>query len=339
MTTRYSDIDIAVSGAKDFVIRRREPTLPQILLLFIASMMVVTGTTLAVADKMTLAILLFLLVAAIGWYAILQMQRERDLVLATEFQNALFASALGINNKFCLIIKRDGNIVYLDRSFQEMFPNFSHKSRRAIDGLLEHAKVAPDESEKIYRAIEAGVYDKAIFNIRDAQGNFHHIIMSVEPILRPSGFILLRGREFVENRNSVLSAPPLSSGVMTLNKPTITLFSHIMDTMNMGVYMAGPSGNIIYANSLLERWLDFNEDELNSTSLRLQDIIHQNNRNEPVEPVNYEGELTFHKKNGSLLKAFVNQKVICDENGKLIGCTAMVHHIGDQSAASSNKPW
>ena len=43
-------------------------------------------------------------------YAEIQLQRSRDMVLSTEFQNALFASALGINNKFCLIIKRDGNI-------------------------------------------------------------------------------------------------------------------------------------------------------------------------------------------------------------------------------------
>ena len=119
------------------------------------------------------------LMGAVGWYVIVLLQRSRDLVMTTEFQNALFASALGINNKFCLIINRDGNIVYLDRSFQEMFPDFLKQPRRTIDILLEYGRVSGEEGKKIYAVIERGVYGKVVFDIRGSDGMFYKIVMSV----------------------------------------------------------------------------------------------------------------------------------------------------------------
>jgi len=338
MTTRYAELDTSVSGTRDFVVRQRTPTILQLILIFVgtavASLSVMANAN--ANNQQAMILLLLVLLGSTGWYAILQIQRSRDLVLTTEFQNSLFASALGINNKFCLIIRQNGTIVYLDRSFQDLFPDFLKQPRRTIDVLLEYEKVSREDSDKIFNAIERGVYDKVIFNVRDSKGEFHRLLMSIEPILRPSGFILLRGREYVEHRHS----EGANADTPVLSKSTIALFSYVMDTMDMGVYMSGPTGNIIYVNPILEQWLGFREGEITSSNLSLQDMIyHGGNRVDTIQPDNYEGMVTLQKKAGGLMEGFINQKIIHNDHGKVIGCTALVHSIAETGTDSKKKLW
>ena len=336
MSIRYTDLDKVSNGMHDFVIRKRSPSILQLVIIFLSVLLVATSISLAAIDRMQMLGIIFLLVMIVGWYVIVVVQRNRDLVLATEFQNALFASALGLNNKFCMIIKRDGNIVYIDRAFQEMFPDFLKQPRRTIDLLMEQGKVSREDSNKVYAAIEQGVYAKAVFDIRGVGNQYHKMIMAIEPIMRPSGFILLRGREYIETR----AEDETNASGSLLNKSSITLFSHVMDTMNMGVYMTTPSGTIVYANPILEQWLGFKEGEIVASGLSLQDIIQQGDkRSEKIEPDNYEGEVSLQKKTGGLMKSFINQKIIRDDQGKLMGCTALVHNFIEQSADVKKKLW
>lgn len=338
MAIRYTDLDLDTSGARDFVIRKRTPTILQLAVLFSVTLLASVSIVVAVTDKFILTLLLFALIGFAGWYVIVTMQRGRDLLMATEFQNALFASALGLHNKFCMIIRRNGNIIYLDRLFQDMFPDFMRQQTRSIDALLEQGKVSRADSEKIYSAIERGVYEKVIFDIRGGDSRFTKVVMSIEPILRPSGFILLRGREFIETRKATDPAGKASSSNL-MSKSSITLFSHVMDTMNMGVYMAGPTGSLIYVNPVLEHWLGYNEGEIGGSNLSLQDIIHQGgSRPDAIEPGDYEGEIMLQKKTGGMMKSFINQKIIRDDNDKILGCTALVHHFSDTDGAKK-KLW
>lgn len=339
MALRYTDIQAETQGASDFVIRKRVPPIWQLFALFVVVLF--TGISILVlnVDKGMVIFLLCVLLGVLGWYVILQIQRSRDLVLATEFQNALFASALGINNKFCLIIKREGNIIYMDRSFQEMFPDFPNERHLSIASLLKHGHVAPEEKEKIFSAVDQGVYSKVIFDIRAADKHFHKVVMSIEPIVRPAGFILLRGREFIETRRSGNVDSDFRHNPL-LNKSSITLFSYVMDKMNMGVYMTDPTGNLIYANPTLEQWLAFNEGEVMSGNLSLKDIVHQERAMQgAISPDNFEGEVMLQKKLGGLMKAFVNQKVIRSEQDKVLGCVALVHYITERDGGSNKRLW
>ena len=338
MDVRYTDLDLMTNGAHDFIIRKRKPTAMQMATLFAIILLAMVSVMIAITDKFTLAVILILLSGGIGWYVMLQIQRYQDLLLATEFQNALFASALGLNNKFCMIIRRNGNIVYLDRMFQEMFPDFLKQSQRSIDVLLQLGKVSRQDSEKIFSAIEQGVYEKVIFEIRGADNKFNKILMSIEPILRPSGFILLRGREYIEVRAADANNKITPSSLM--NKSSITLFSHVMDTMNMGVYMTAPNGGLIYANPVLEHWLGYDDGEILSRNLSLQDLIYQGgSRPDSIEPDNYEGEVMMQKKTRGLMRSFINQKIIRDNEQKVMGCTALVHNFIDQTDNTKKKLW
>jgi two-component system cell cycle sensor histidine kinase/response regulator CckA len=334
MAIRYSDMGLDTIGARDFVARQRTPTPAQIGIILTSAFLIGVSLVASIHTPMMLVTTLFALFSIIGWYVIFQLMRSRDMLLATEFQNALFAAAMGLHNKFCIIIKSNGSIVYLDRSFQGLFPDFINQSNRSVDNLLRIGKVGAADCERVSIAIEKGTYEKVIFDITDAHGLLHRVILSVEPIMRPAGFIMLRGREFIEerqNQNINLGGSPV------ISKSSVTLFSHVMESMKMGVYITSPKGTIVFCNPLLEQWLHYSEGETMARNLSLHNIIPAiRNKNMSDEPADFEGVVQMEKKIGGFIKVFLNQKIIYNDAGQIMGCTALVHHYNDEQGDDSH---
>lgn len=338
MIARITDINYNSTSDKDFVIRRRYPTLLQLFIIFLSVVLVGMSVVLTVADKTALIAIIFILGGTTSWYVTTLLQRSRDQLLATEFQNALFSSALGMNHKFCFIIRRDGNIIYQDRSFQDMFQGFSRQASRSLGVLMDYGKVSGTDKDKIFRAIEQGDYEKVVFDICSADGKSQKIVMSMEPILRPSGFVLMRGREYIESRASDEGRTSADT-INLFNKSTMNLFSSVMDMMNMGIYMINQTGQIIYINPTLLRWLEYTPDDLKSGALTLQSIMHSNgNKADLSKAVGFEGEMLLQKKTGAQVKCFITQKTLYDERNKMAGCSGIVQHIIDQGPGGV-KPW
>lgn len=325
------------SGQSDFVVRKRRPLWQGILGVVFAVLPISIALSFIVVNTVIFTVVLFAILSIVAAYLFITIQRSRDLVLATEFQNALFSSALGYSNKFCLIVKNDGTIVYIDRSFQELFPSFYKETRRSIDVLLEYGKVSKDERKIIFSAIEKRIHSKVVFDLIDAKNHSHRIMMSIEPIARPSGFILLRGREFVEKRVLSTIAADNSKGQM-FAKPNMEMFSYITDSMDIGCYVVDLYGAIIYANLTLEQWLDFDEGEIVSNNIYLKDIISQTNLSVYVSDFkNFEGEVLLTRKIGGYIQAFINQKAIYADDGTIIAYTALVQRQSQNKETISNK--
>lgn len=333
MTIRFVDLfldkkNISDAEARnDFVVRERRPLWQTISIIFVAVLPIAITLSFFVKDTVIFAEILFVLLFSLGVYVAVIVQRSRDLVLATEFQNALFSSALSHSNKFFIIIKSDGSIVHIDRSFQEMFPEFYKEPRRAVDVLLEHGKVSKEDRKIIYSAIEKNGRGKVVFDITDARNQKHRILMTIEPIARPKGFMLLRGREFIEKR---VTGPELShnSDIPVFNDNNMGMFSYLMDSMDLGAYITDLFGHINYANLTLEQWLDFDENEISANNLPLRNIISQNGLDIFVDELkNFEGEVLLQRKVGGQIKAFLIQKSLYDSQGNIIGYIAITKKI------------
>src|SRR5690606_13604711 len=117
-------LSINETASREFLVRRRSPTLPTIALAFLISFVaVVAGITAAdyIGGPASVILLAFLSFGVLGWFTIMLTQNNRDLVLMTEFQNALFSSVANMNNLFLLIVKENGTIVYFSRDYQQIF--------------------------------------------------------------------------------------------------------------------------------------------------------------------------------------------------------------------------
>lgn len=338
MTIRFAEILTSknptahVDGRQDFVVRKRRPVWQTLIMMFTAVLCISIFLAFMVQDRVMFSQILFVLLASSGTYVVYTLQRFQDLVLATEFQNALFASALAQNNEICIIIKNDGTIAYIGRALHEMLPGLHKDPRKDVGIILEQGQVSKEEQKNIFRAIERYARGKVVFDLIDSKKQRHRIMMSFEPITRPKGYMLLRGREFVEKR--VLGPEiPTDDKTPVFNKNNLGLFSYITDSMDIGAYIIDLFGSITYANLTLEQWLDFDEDEIVDRGLSLKDIISQNGLEIAVaELKNFDGTVTLQRKIGGHIKASIEQKAMYGEKGTIIGYSALLHQIKEPSA-------
>ena len=316
--------DNAIKSTADFIVRKQKPHLYQLALIFLVAFFTIFFTGQNTGSDIGYYVFLLTLLIVIGslaWFTIYFSIQTRDTVVITEFQNALFASAAGLSSRFCFIIKRDGTIVYFDPGFQKVFPFFSKLDIRTIDGLLEESGVEPTISNQIYRTLENNLNDKLVIPFKGPRGEPMPMMVTVDALPRPRGFWVVRGRDYVESR----SADGTEIGAVNPDIMPI-LMMQMLSTLPIGMYATSPEGKIYFINSVMEQWLGYGENEIVSRGLSVQDIIYQLSDGRPgdIEVSDFEGEVTFQKKTGALLKTNVTQSVARSASGLITGATAIV---------------
>jgi len=187
--------DFLATKRKDFVVRKRGLSARQIYSLCVASITVVIGVTILVYNDTLLGSILCTAVGAVMLVVAKQIEKQQKLLQATEFLNALFASALGAGHKFCMITKQDGEIVYLDRSFQQMFPDMVQKPKRMLDELLSIYHTSDANKQSLMQALKLDSESRITVQIEGgSEKSKQSVAIHIEPILRPSGFCLVRGQ-------------------------------------------------------------------------------------------------------------------------------------------------
>ncbi|NBX03674.1 MAG: hypothetical protein EBR02_06405 [Alphaproteobacteria bacterium] len=124
-----------------------------------------------------------------------QLERMQKIQQSTEFVSAIFSSALGKGYLFCIAIREDGEIVYLNRPFQTSFPDFIAQPKLTLQTLMKMQGVSEDDSIKIRAAISRPQDSSVTINMVIGNSNtVKPITFCIEPIERPSGFLLIRGK-------------------------------------------------------------------------------------------------------------------------------------------------
>src|SRR5277367_5362330 len=111
---RWVDLDAQKSEFADFFFRKQFPTLIDLFAVFLTFILTGTAVVLLVHDAMALISILFVILGLASLYVSKQVYRHRELQKKIEFQNALFASALGRGYQFCLIANKNGTVCYLN---------------------------------------------------------------------------------------------------------------------------------------------------------------------------------------------------------------------------------
>lgn len=180
--------------SNEFFIRERGASTKQILVLVMITLLIGTAT-MTINEKLAATSVVFILFGCISWYLTLDVRNNLELVRATEFQSALFSSALGMNHDFTFIVAvKDYSIFYLDRPFQNVFPYFFKQKERALDVFLDQTKVS-SENQKTLRSLLERRNSQNIILEMEADGEMKKVALTIEPIPRPDGFMIIRGRK------------------------------------------------------------------------------------------------------------------------------------------------
>lgn len=339
MAIRYSDLKKKTDTRSDFVSRNYDPSVVKLVVMFFVALGVGIGIVAQLLKPFEMVVALTLCMGALGAYVIMNIQRTRDLVVATEFQNALFASSLSSGCRFSCIITREGSITYMDQGTQRMFADLLKERQMNLANLLKIGRVPNIEQDKILDIVVRGAPERVVCDMRGHDNRTHRVVLSIEPIARPSGFVLVRARDYVEGREGGAHGAAKATVNPLLSKSTIGMFAHVMDRMGMGMYMTDLNGNLLYANPALEAWLGFGEGEVATGSFTLRDVLHGVNPVEAMNPADFEGEHNLLKKKGGLVRAYINQKIVYGEGKKPLGCVAIITHIVESDPEVKKSLW
>jgi len=331
--TRFSDAKVS---QHDFVVRRKFPPLWQMMLLFLLSFAVIYVVAIfrqELGGEITLLAAIALIIGAMAWYTVSYTQRNRDMMLATEFQNALFASAAGLSTEFCFIVKRDGTIVYFDPGFQKIFPRFLIAEHRTLEGLFASEGIDPSKAKVLVDAIDEKASERIIVPLRLPDNSTIDAIISVDTLPRPKGFFLIRGRQYIEKRTGEKkSAPPAPEEREEGISPK--MLSTLMDAIPFGILGIGKDGSVQFINSPLEELLGYRAQELQSGQFTFRKLIHSLDGQVPeqVKLDDFTGEAVFLKRNGNLIKLNVHSEQIKDAQGNITGYSLIVNDQPVQNA-------
>jgi hypothetical protein len=179
----------------DFIIRRHQFSRQQAITIILTLAAIVTGVAFLVINDMMIGSIICA-IAGLPLFVIgKQTERLKRALATTEFLNALFSSAIGKDHKFSIIVKQDnGQIVYLNRDFQKMFPSLLELPKRSLEELLSLYNVAESDKKSILKASKKGSAEEFAIKIdTDKDKKKIPITFSIEPIQRPNGFCLIRG--------------------------------------------------------------------------------------------------------------------------------------------------
>lgn len=321
---RFSDEDFTTPALMEFIPRERGRQIWRVIFAFAIVTTLVLIFSLTPASLGGTGIAAMLSVVAIGmlcFYVVLRKQQSLDLVMMTEFQNMLFAQAAALGSNFCMFVKRDGTIEYANEGVKELFPAYSHGEAHSLENLLQQAKVNKTDSERLMGAIISSQRDRLIFPIITADNKVHEYILTVEPLPRPAGYVVVRGREYRDHRAGSILMPEV------LRSTSPEKVDHLLTHSGIPHYIVNEYGRFEYVNPVFEHALGYAPGEVLDSKLSLYHVIYQLKGQPVTEDLKLTDMLdhaTLQKKSGDLVPAAIKQTVIRDEANKATGATGSI---------------
>jgi signal transduction histidine kinase len=265
MTGRYHETSFpeAASGAEagEFILRKRP------FILTLAGMLLLAFSALAVAGmglhegimgQTVFALTVVLILVVFGGFIAIFTQRQRDLVMVAEFQNMMLSSAIQVNSHFCLILRKDGSIVYLDPGFQRLFPQLPYRSLQEISKLAEAGIIERNVLQIFDQAIGETTPTSQVVELSLPNHETIKTVLTLEPLSRPSGYFLLRGRPFISRQEphasgeravySSLPSHPQAAGALSLE----ALIAH----SPLAIAQLDADGQVIQCNEVFRTLTD-----------------------------------------------------------------------------------
>lgn len=329
----------------DFVIRQRFRPLWQMILLFAACYFLILFIALNSADvggvwgTMTL---LLLIIGPLCWVTVYLAQFCRDMLLATEFQNLMFASSLRLKTKFCLIVKKDGSVVYIDPNFQKLFPETVNRGSLVIDKIFNEKHIAPVESRKLFQALDAGEAATIFINLPDPEKQTsERAVVSIEPLPRPKDYYLLRGRKYYTKKFE--ASGKAGQGLEgTVSENSAATLGNMLHTLPFGILTLDMDGHIEFANYHLEKELGYEQNELSSRPMNLNDLLSRKNTPTIQHLLlrDTSGDLVLLNKRGREVALHAEQKISYNEQNQATGAILILRESDlnlDEHLASNHR--
>ncbi len=318
---RFHELDALRPDQLDFVPRERRSQITKVMLAFsmaVLLVLVAAYTPLSGTVAPYIPILAILLIALLGVFVTFHNQIILDLLMSNEYQNMLLAQGFGVGPGFGLIVRRDARIVHASEGIDAIFPQFDYSQSQALDSIFEQGLVRKADRERIIGAIHNCTGERIVFPIIAPYEAPKEYILTVQPMARPSGFSVIRCREFLGKRTGLQMLPD------GLSLTSVDKIEHLLTTTSIPHFTTDAFGRIEYANPAFDRALGYEAGEIVESKLSLHHLIFlmgQTLITEEYTLSEHVGAVELIHKNGKRINGTLQQTILRDANGKAMGAT------------------
>lgn len=195
LSSRAGDLgELLLAGSTGFAVRKRT-VLGLFIHFFLLGCVVILGASLLVHFNSPEGCALAVGMGGVFLIISHNMEKLKKVKQSLEFMNALFSSALGRGHKFCCIVKNTGDVVFFNRAFQAVFPAYISQTDRKISALMQIYNVPDTQRDHISNLMSSNTEGTLTAVFREATATSElSMTISIEPIDRPTGFFLVRGK-------------------------------------------------------------------------------------------------------------------------------------------------
>lgn len=286
---RFTDKQNLVHFANDFIRRRYGISIFVLLgCFFLTYLSIITPLYMNIkGDIWTIAIIAAVALIILAIIMSFSLYRLNDFIMATEFQNAIFADAAKADTEFVVIFKEDGHIVYADNGFNKYFAPQIKQGLTGINALLDSKGLSKGDKKKLINAMHSRCASKINF-VYDDENYITKMDVVVEPLT-----------DFCKKKNFNVSIKPSNrpKGFFVLKafKPK-SINNEIFNNFASAVYAVNNKDELIYFNKYFAELLGYNDEELNLKHQKLSQLIFKDEK----------GTRTFFTKNAKLLHTVDN---------------------------------
>ena len=193
--SRATDLgEVLTAGTTGFKVRKRTG-IGMFFHFFLLACMVVMGAALLVYYQSPIGCGIAVVIGICLAMVAQNLEKQKKAKEALEFMNALFSSAIGKGYQFACIVKNTGDIVFYNRPFQTVFPAYTAQDTRTLKALLDLYNVPEGDRDSLRNFMTENMGGSISTTINaKAQTEKTSMTFHLEPIERPTGFFLLRGK-------------------------------------------------------------------------------------------------------------------------------------------------
>ena len=253
-------------------------------------------------------------------YVVVLKQRDIDALMNTEYQNMLFAQGVELGASFYLYVRSDGTIAYMNNGLRKLIRHEHIGDGQHIDGLLVHAGVAQADRLRVTQSIAGGQTDRLVFPIL-VEGAPREFIFTIDPLRRPAGMVLIRGREYRDTRTGTQLLPDI------LRSTSPEKLEFMLAQSPIAQYTTDAYGKFEYVSPAFEKLLNYDHGEVLGKGLTLDHLFASLPDADAINEtrlIDYSGDVKMVRNQGGFLNAMLFQSLQRDENSKIVSIVGTI---------------
>lgn len=320
MSQRFLDDSSVVRESRKFIYRTHVIPLWLLLLIFSFCIGSVVSLYTMFPDAPYIALMASVLLFTVLFMASFTLDtRYKNLINAVEFQNALFAGAARIATEFCLIVRNDGKIVYVDPEYNRKVFRMRNNKMRNLKILLDAGNVPDNERDKLFAALAVGKSERIPFKLPKTDNILKPRTLTLDPIQVPNESANVNG-------SLTLSVSPLArpSGYSLLRVQQEEYkkeYEEYIEGFFVGFYAITNSGEFSYISDNFEQTLGYASGKIIADKVNISELIFDQEIAKDFRSTKKERQeiMVLRSRGNSPVYAFVNQTILRNNNGRVIG--------------------